>query len=133
MKRHFIIYQLFTMVETLIALAVLLLALSAVFTTVATSQQRMIRAERKWKKEHLLTQAAEFYLLAPPDAPIPPALFPYHNYQVSAEYAMPLLPTGVQATNGNWQLVKMTVTLRNSADNKIIDTIELERIVSTGD
>jgi len=121
------------MVETVIALAVLLLALSAVFTTVATSQQRMIRAERKWKKEHLLTQAAEFYLLAPVATPIPPALFPYHNYQVAAEYAIPLLPHDVQATNGNWKLVKMTLTLTNTADNKIIDAIELERIVTVGD
>lgn len=124
----------FTMVETVIALGVLLIALSAIFGTVANSQQRVIRAERKWQKQHALTQAAEYFLLAPPKATIPQIIFPFDDYQVFCEYSDPSdLPETVDAINGNWKLVAMKIKLNNNADGKTVSSITLERIVKVND
>ena len=122
------------MIETVIALGVLLISLSAVFAAVAASQQRIIRAEKKWKKQHILTQATEYYLLAPPRTIIPQIIFPFHNYQVFCEYSDPEgLPETVKATGGGWKLVAMKVIIKDNTNGQTVNSITLDRIVKDND
>ncbi|MCF6175296.1 MAG: type II secretion system GspH family protein [Victivallaceae bacterium] len=124
----------FTMIETVIALGVLLLAMSAVFGTIAASQQRVIRAEKRWAKQHMLTQAAEYFLLAPPRTTIPQTIFPFSDYQAFCEYSEPKeLPETVDAISGSWKLVAMKIILNSNADGKTVNSITLDRIVKTND
>ena len=132
MKSFFLTIRRFTLVETVIALGVLMLALSAVFASIAASQQRVIRAEKRWQRQHLLTQAAEYYLLAPPSSQIPQVLFSNQQYRVAVEYNTPQLPDKVETVNGNWQLIGMKIMLFDQNDKKV-DSITLERIIRAGE
>jgi type II secretory pathway pseudopilin PulG len=124
----------FTMIETVIALGVLIIALSAVFSTVAASQQRVIKAERRWKRQHMLTQAAEYFMLAPPNAAIPQTIFPFTDYQAFCEYSTPEgLPDMVETKVGNWQLATVKISVNSKHDGKTINAITLDRIIKKDD
>ncbi len=133
MKSSSNIDKLFTMIETVVAFGILMLALSAIFTTIAASQQRVIRAEKHWRQTHLLLQAAEYWLLTPPNSPLPPTLFPDNDYQVSASYHAPDdLPSAVPDSNNGWRLIDMTITLHDNHNNRV-GSITLERIIKSED
>jgi prepilin-type N-terminal cleavage/methylation domain-containing protein len=53
----------FTLVEVIVALAILTMGLLAGLSLIASSQQRLTKASKRWHEQHLLTQAAEYFLL----------------------------------------------------------------------
>ena len=56
-KRH-----LFTLTEVMIATVVLGLAVAATAAIVSGAQTTVIKAENRWARQHLASNAAEFYL-----------------------------------------------------------------------
>lgn len=66
----------FTLLEVLVAMMVLGVSLIMIMGVLANARGRLLRAERVWAREHLLTQATEFYLLAGPEAIPPGDIFP---------------------------------------------------------
>lgn len=124
----------FTMVETVVALGVLLLSLSVVFSTIAASQQRVMKAEKKWHRQHMLTQATEYFLLAPPGVTIPKTVFPFDEYQASCEYSPPQgLPDMTETQLGNWQLTAMKIVIKSTNDGQTVASITLDRIIKVDD
>ena len=63
----------FTLVEVIVAMAVMALALTAFFALSQSAVNRIDKAYANWERTHLLSQAAEYYLLfadeEPPDIP----------------------------------------------------------------
>ncbi len=43
---------------------------------IGAARAQVLRAERRWGRQHLLNQAAEFYLLAGPDGEVPVGMLP---------------------------------------------------------
>ena len=66
----------FTLLEVIIAAAVLALAVVMSVGIMGGARARILRAESRWGRQHLLSQAAEIYLLGGPAAEIPPGLLP---------------------------------------------------------
>lgn len=66
----------FTLLEVIIAAAILAVAVAASVGIVGAARSRILRAESRWGRQHLLSQAAEFYLLCGPNAPYPGGLLP---------------------------------------------------------
>jgi hypothetical protein len=60
----------------MIATAILGLAAAMIMATLGTARQRVLRAERRWARAHLLSQVAELYLLAGPEADVSAAALP---------------------------------------------------------
>lgn len=66
----------FTLLEVIIAAAVLALAVVMSVGIMGGARARILRAESRWGRQHLLSQAVELYLLGGPAAEIPPGLLP---------------------------------------------------------
>lgn len=61
----------FTLLEVLVAAAILAVAVALIISLLAAARDRLLRAERKWAQQHLLAQGAEYFLLAGPQAQPP--------------------------------------------------------------
>lgn len=66
----------FTLLEVIIAAAVLALAVVMSVAIMGGARARILRAESRWGRQHLLSQAAEVYLLGGPAAELPRGLLP---------------------------------------------------------
>lgn len=66
----------FTLVEIVVALAILGVSFATLVTILSASRERVMRAERRWGRQHNLGNAVEFYLLCGPDASPPRDLLP---------------------------------------------------------
>ena len=66
----------FTLLEVIIAAAVLALAVVMSVGIMGGARARILRAESRWGRQHLLSQAAEIYLLGGANAELPSGLLP---------------------------------------------------------
>jgi hypothetical protein len=64
------------LLEVIIAAAVLALAVVMSVGIMGGARARILRAESRWGRQHLLSQAAEVYLLGGPATELPPGLLP---------------------------------------------------------
>ncbi|MCK5801354.1 MAG: prepilin-type N-terminal cleavage/methylation domain-containing protein [Lentisphaeria bacterium] len=66
----------FTLIEVVVAATILGLAVSMTLGIIGAARARVLRAEQRWGKAHLTSQAAELFLLGGPQADKPPNLLP---------------------------------------------------------
>jgi len=103
----------FTFLEILIAVAILGVALALALQIVGAARSRLLRAERRWARQHNLDQAVEFYLLAGPDAAPPAGMLP-EGFSTSCTLdATPIeeLPDFVSEQYQGWILARYRITL----------------------
>jgi len=123
----------FTLVEVVVALAILTMGILAGMSLMAASRDRTAKATAQWREQHIMTQAMEYFMLAGIDNGVPEDVFPYRDYSVTAEYSAPQnLPADMQDTIAGWKLVTMTVTLRN-ANGTVVRKMSVDRIIKDGD
>ena len=121
----------FTLVEVLIALAILSLGILAGTGLLASARERCRKAERQWQHQHALTQAAEFHLLAGANADMPERVFPYPELTVAVRQNEARdLPNGISNRIEGWRLATMEIELRD-ADNTLLEKMSVDRIVKT--
>jgi len=126
-------YSWFTLIEVVVALAVLSLGIMAGMSLIAASRDRTMKAATQWREQHILAQAMEYFMLADAGAGIPDEFFPYRDYSVVCEYAPPQgLPDDVPLQLPGWKLNTMTVSLRDNY-GKVIRKISVDRIVKDGE
>jgi type II secretory pathway pseudopilin PulG len=58
----------FTLLEVVVAITILAMSVVCTMSIVGGARAQLLRAERRWGRSHLLAQAAEYYLLAGPEA-----------------------------------------------------------------
>ncbi len=66
----------FTLMEVMVASLILAFSVAATVSIVGTSQAKVLREERRWTREHYLSNALEFYLSTGPMGTPPTELFP---------------------------------------------------------
>jgi len=66
----------FTLLEVVVALAILALGLTSALTIVGSARDRILRGQQRWAREHVTSQATEFFLLAGAAAALPPGILP---------------------------------------------------------
>ena len=132
MKKHF------TLVEVIVAMAIMALALTAFFALSQSAVNRVDKAYANWERTHLLSQAAEYYLLfadeEPPD--IPPEIFESNIYDVEMRYeAAENLPEELNELSGQAPLRTLIIDLVAPGSREIIDTLKIDRVdwANTGD
>jgi type II secretory pathway pseudopilin PulG len=69
-KKHF------TLMEVMIAATILALAAVATMGVVGSARATLLRAQKRWARQHLLASVAELYLLAGHKAQLPEDLLP---------------------------------------------------------
>lgn len=120
----------FTLIEVVVALAILTLSLAGLLQLLSQSQLRIADAEEKWLDMHKLIQATEYLLLAgdPEELAVPEDFFPYPGYSLecSVEDAEGL-PDDYKEIDGQLPLKKWQVTLIRDRDGVSRGTVIVDR------
>ena len=120
----------FTLVEVVVALAILGLSLSGLLTLAMNAQLKVARSVEKWDNTHKLIQAAEYLMLMDDESlSVPEEFFPYENYMVQASVDdaedLPEEFTGIEDAA---PLKCITIEIVRTTDNKVVDRIKMDRI-----
>lgn len=120
----------FTLIEIVVSLAILALSLTAILEMMMSSQKRLAKSYEKWERMHILTQAAEFYLLHGDEPPeIGEEFFPYKNYTVDMSIQdIEGLPDEYTQIEGQVPLKCMLLELRDTRKNEVVDTLRIDRL-----
>ena len=121
----------FTLVEVVVALAILSISIAAFLQLLTAAQNRIIKAHDSWMRTHMLMQAAEYYMLMKQEEP--PAMtdtfFPYDDYRVEVTYEdIDNLPEEYTGLTNQKQLRAMVLSLKRQNDGQEADKIIIDRI-----
>ena len=121
----------FTLVEVVVALAILSISIAGFLQLLTAAQNRIIKASDSWTRTHMLMQAAEYYMLMKQEEP--PAMtdtfFPYDDYRVEVTYEeIDNLPEEYTGLTNQKQLRAMVLSLRRQNDGQEADKIIIDRI-----
>lgn len=122
--------DIFTLIEVVIALAILAISLTGILELMTQSQKRLSKSYEKWERMHVLSQAAEYYLMQGDDPPdIPEFIFPYRDYQVDMSIEdVEDLPEELSDLMGQVPLKCLTLQLRKLPENEVVDTLRIDRL-----
>jgi type II secretory pathway pseudopilin PulG len=121
----------FTLLEVVIALAILSLSLVGLFNLMGQSSKRISDAETEWQEMHNLTQAAEYILLAgdEEDHTVPDEVFPYKNYVIECEIEdSEEIPEEMKNLENQLPLKKWTIKLIRTTDRSERLKVSIDRI-----
>ena len=120
----------FTLIEVVVALAILTLSLAGLLQLLSQSQLRIADAEERWMDMHKLIQATEYFLLAgdPEEPNIPDDFFPYPGYSVECNVEdAEGLPDDYKEIEGQLPLKKWEFKLIRHSDGAERGTIIVDR------
>jgi prepilin-type N-terminal cleavage/methylation domain-containing protein len=121
----------FTLVEVVVALAILSISIASLLSLVTSSQNRLIKSYDLWRKTHILMQAAEYYMLMALEDPpaMPEAIFPYKDYSVDPSVEeVENLEEEYTSLPGQLPLKTLKLELRRMSDGHIVDQLYIDRI-----
>jgi prepilin-type N-terminal cleavage/methylation domain-containing protein len=124
------LWRRFTLLEVIIAIAILAMGILAAMSMVSLSKKRMDKAYTTWFNEHLLVQAAEYYLLCGANKSILSDYFPYSGYSAKCTVTNcnDLSQDAVFSVSGNWKLVTYDISVRDPYGN-ILSQVKVDKIV----
>ena len=122
----------FTLIEVIVAMAILALAVVGILSYSVQASNRMGKAGLKWQREHMLAQAVEFYLLSGPNENITDEFFPYPDFRAVCEVTEPKLPDEVEDEIGTWKLVTLKISIQNDK-GETIDSVSVDTILQKDD
>ncbi|UDQ98558.1 type II secretion system protein [Lentisphaerota bacterium WC36G] len=127
----------FTLVEVVVAMLILSLGLVAHFSLISSVSNRVTKAKKEWENQHMITQAAEFYMLYAKEKNNKPdeVFFPYENYSATSKHLDDennILPEEVDAEMNGWKFVPMKIDLLDT-NNNVIQSITIDRILKESD
>ncbi len=123
--------RLFTLIEVVVALAILSISIAGFLQLLTAAQNRIIKVNDHWMRPHMLIQAAEYYMLMKQEDP--PAMtetfFPYDDYRVDVTWEeIEGLPEEYTGLTNQKQLRAMILTLVRQQDGQEVDKIIIDRL-----
>ena len=121
----------FTLVEVVVALAILSISIAAFLQLLTAAQNRIIKASDSWTRTHMLMQAAEYYMLMKQEDPpaITDTFFPYDDYRVDVTWEeIEGLPEEYTGLTNQKQLRAMVLSLVRQQDGHEVDRIIIDRL-----
>ncbi len=123
----------FTLVEVVVALTVLGFAIISATAMCSQSITRITKAKARWMNQHIISQSAEYYLLAGPKSQVSSEIFPYKNMRVSCTVVNAEgLPAGVDAVYGQWRLATYEIQLTGASGEKL-QSLKIDKIIQVSD
>ena len=125
MKRNF------TLLEVVVAIAILALSLAGMLQLLTQSQIRISDADEKWREMHMLTQGAEYLMLIDNegDLTVPDEVFPYEKYRIECTVEdAEGLPEEFTGQTNQLPLKKWTISLIRISDGKECGKVVIDRI-----
>jgi len=120
----------FTLVEVVVALAILSISLAGLLQLSIAANSRNADSVEKWESEHMLAQAAEYLMLQNEDgATVPEDFFPYPGYAVEvvcddAEG----LPEDYDGLDKQLPLKRWNIAVVRSSDGRKMAEVNIDRI-----
>ncbi len=121
----------FTLVEVVVALAILSISIAGFLQLLTAAQNRIIKVSDHWTRTHMLIQAAEYYMLMKQEDPeaISDTFFPYDRYRVDVTWEeIDNLPEEYTNLTNQKQLRAMVLSLKRQSDGQEVDKIIIDRI-----
>lgn len=121
----------FTLIEVVAAIAVMALALTGFFALSQSAVNRIEKAYNNWERMHLMSQAAEYYLLFPSEEPpyLPPEIFESSIYDIEVRYEdAEGLSEELNELSNQAPLRTLIIDLVDSNTRQIVDTLKIDRI-----
>ena len=121
----------FTLIEVVVALAILTISIAGFLQLLISAQNRIIRANEEWTRTHMLIQAAEYYMLMQQEDPPPitDVFFPYDDYRVDVSFEeIEGLPEEYINLVTQKQLRAMVLELKQQSDGQTVDQLIIDRI-----
>ena len=118
----------FTLLEVILAVAILSIGFIAAMSIATTAADRLMKAVTRWERQHMLNQATEYFLLAGPDVAIPQEFFPFQGYSTTCQVSPAILPEGIEPEINSWKIVTMKISIFDDRNNEI-DVLEVDKIV----
>ncbi|MCP4179332.1 MAG: prepilin-type N-terminal cleavage/methylation domain-containing protein [bacterium] len=115
----------FTLIEVIVAIAILSMGLVGAMAISGSSKRRVDKAYNRWRAQHILTQAGEYYLLCGPNIDIPNDIFPYSDVRASCNAnECENLPNNLPAQIKDWSLFTYNIKLTGTYNiNVMVDKI----------
>ena len=109
--------------ETMVAATILAFAVVSAMSILGGARSNLMRAEARWTRQHLLTQATEIFLLGGASAEIPEGALP-EGYAASCEVyaAEEELPEEALEAIRGWRLAEYHVTLQDASGAQVAET-----------
>ena len=119
--------QIFTLIEVVIAIAILALGLVAALSLSSSSSRRNEKSFNAWRSQHMLAQAAEYFLLEGADKHIPTEIFPYTGASASCFLTDAEEESNTEKLQEDWSLKAFNINI--SENGKIISEILVNKII----
>ena len=120
----------FTLIEVVVALAILTISVVGLMTLALDARQRLLRNHDRQAHFHMLQQAAEYFMLSrEPSRALPSTVFDFPGYTADcvdedSEGVISDLDTGEMG----FTLRCRVITLRNAATGAVIDQLKIDYI-----
>ncbi len=121
----------FTLIEVVVALAILSISIAGLLQLLTAAQNRIIKVDDHWMRTHMLIQAAEYYMLMKQEDPpaITDTFFPYDDYRVDVTWEeIEGLPEEYTGLTNQKQLRAMVLSLVRQQDGHEVDKIIIDRL-----
>ena len=121
----------FTLIEVVVAIAILALSLTGLLQLLSQSQLRIAHAETQWREMHMLTQGAEYLLMIADteSLKVPDEVFPYPDYLIDCTVEdAEGLPEELDGQTGQLPLKKWTISLIRTSDRKVRQSVTIDRL-----
>lgn len=121
----------FTLIEVVVALAILSISIAGFLQLLTAAQNRIIRVNDHWMRTHMLIQAAEYYMLMKQEDPpaITDTFFPYDDFRVDVTWEeIEGLPEEYTGLTNQKQLRAMVLSLVRQQDGHEVDKIIIDRL-----
>ena len=115
--RHF-----FTLTEVMIATVVLGLAVAATAAIVSGAQSTIIKSENRWARQHLATNATEFFLMGGPLGQIPSEILPEGFSATCALLEVDDIHEDAQEAINGWIIGEYLVEVFDHNGNRMTET-----------
>jgi len=121
----------FTLIEVVVALAILSISIAGLLQLLTAAQNRIIKVDDHWMRTHMQIQAAEYYMLMKQEDPpaITDTFFPYDDYRVDVTWEeIEGLPEEYTGLTNQKQLRAMVLSLVRQQDGHEVDRIIIDRL-----
>ena len=122
----------FTLLEVVMAIAILAVGFVGLLGITVSAAKRMGKATSRWEHQHMLNQAAEYYLLAGPKEQIPEEFFSFEGYSAECIVEEAELPEDIEPEAGAWRFVKLKISIYDDKNNEL-DSLNIDQILRTED
>lgn len=123
------VFRYFTILEVIVALAVLTVTIGTFLQMLTNAQSRSFKVSEKWLHTHMLMQGAEYVLLHTQSvSAVPERFFPYPGYEITVNYEpVQNLPDGYE-NEESFELRACVISLVRQRDGEVLDQLIVDRI-----